>query len=1673
MRKILFTAFATLLTLQLLQAQIINGQDTLYGNEWIHFDQNYFKIMVAEDGIYRLTSQVMTDAGLPLSQAPGSQLQLFHNGEEVPLYVTTNGTFGPTDYLEFFGQKNTSELDRYLFKNPDEEMMNPRYSLFTDTSAYFLTWSPAAMPKRYETVGNDLTNLPAKELYFMGEHVLNYFSVFRKKQNSQGVSSSDYGVTEGFSTNFANVQTFAITPAAVYAGSPDGELYIRYSANNGQHQQLITLNNEPLITDEFYDYQLRQLTFPVTNATISGGTINLKFQGLVSNTDNQRVSNIILKYPRQFNFANQTRFLFEIDAAAGVRYLEIANFNASGGAPVLYDLTNGLRLTATVEGGLVKIALPPSPVKRKLILVNDNAGVVSVSTLIPANFIDYSALNANFIFVSNPKLYDDGNGNDWVQEYANYRSSTTGGGYSTVIVDVQQLYDQFGWGLNRHPLSIRNFGHFVKKHWEDVQYFFVVGKGREYPNVRTAAQLASASNATYFVPTFGVPGSDNQLLAGEDGFTPVIPIGRIAVSSVEDIRVYLDKVKEFEANVNLPQTIEGKGWMKRVLHLGGGQTSGEQSIIKSYLGDMENIIENNTFGGEVTSFFKTSTDPIQISQTEQIFDIINNGTSIISFFGHAGVGTFDFSIDNPDNFENQGKTPLILSLGCYSGNIHSSTIGISERFTFFENKGAIGFGATSGLGFISSLHQFAKRFYQNIGGEMYGQGIGDALQKTIQDIGTGDFGVNLVRQQFSYNGDPSLKLNPALGPDFVIDASTVKFNPESVTTQMDSFELKFDIVNLGQNVADSMAVEVTQELPNGQKFTVVLDTIPTPAFRQSYSFKIPTLGKSSVGLNRILIEVDVNDQVEELPASVAENNNQLVSSNGVEGITLFIRDNSALPVYPPEFGIVGQPDVTLKATTSDPLVSERAYIIEIDTTEFFNSPFKLSTKLTQPGGVLKWKPAVNWQHEIVYYWRVSPDSLSEVEDFNWSNSSFVYLQDSPSGWNQSHYFQFQKDDFSNLKLSPGRQFEFISNIKDFNIKNAIASPYSIPKFFINNAFYGTYDGVPSSGGVVLLWLDSINVLPRKNFPPGAGPYHYGQLHPNGWWVSYFMFNTTQYDNEPYGRKDLMDFLNNVVANGESIVLMTIQRAATNYEPEEWAADSLISGQNLFSILEAEGAELIRQTATSNSVPYVFAYKKGSGKIAEKLAVSVNDLIDLSFGIPGNWDRGFLESPPIGPASKWSELQWASTSPANPETDTISVSVYATFPDLFKDSLLIENIEPGQLDLSSIDASKFPYLKLRFNSEDSLFKSSAQLDYWRVLYDGVPEFAFNPAEKFDLQRDTLEQGEKMQLEFAVDNLSDYNSDSLLIYYTIQDLNNQADGQFRRYQEVVGQNTATTQFAWDTRFASGLQRLSIELNPNADQPELNHQNNFLNTTFFVAQDKRNPVLDVTFDGNHILDGDLISSRPLIRIEASDENKFLMMDDTNSFKVFIKHPGEESVQQVYFTDSKIRFYPAQQGEDNKARIEYTPELDNDGIYNLIVQANDVTGNQSGQYDYKVTFEIINKTMISNMLNYPNPFSSSTRFVYTLTGNKSPDGYKIQIMTVSGKIVREITQDEFGPLMVGTHITDYAWDGRDEFGDKLANGVYLYMVVVKQDGEEVEGFETRADAYFKEGFGKMVIVR
>ena len=80
---------------------------------------------------------------------------------------------------------------------------------------------------------------------------------------------------------------------------------------------------------------------------------------------------------------------------------------------------------------------------------------------------------------------------------------------------------------------------------------------------------------------------------------------------------------------------------------------------------------------------------------------------------------------------------------------------------------------------------------------------------------------------------------------------------------------------------------------------------------------------------------------------------------------------------------------------------------------------------------------------------------------------------------------------------------------------------------------------------------------------------------------------------------------------------------------------------------------------------------------------------------------------------------------------------------------------------------------------------------------------------------------------------------------------------------------------------------------------------------------------------------------------------------------------------------------------------------------------------------------------------------------------------MTVSGRVVRDIDLGSQEELRVGTHQTNFTWDGTDEYGDQLANGVYLYRVIARSNDEEVKRHDNGTDHYFEGNLGKVVILR
>ncbi len=1647
-------------------AQMIVGNQKLYGNEWIDYTQTYVKIPIAQDGIYRLTASAMQTAGIPLSTITANRFQLFKFGQEIPIFTSTEAALGSNDYIEFFGERNRGDLDAFMYKNQKNDMLNTEHSLVNDTAVYFLTWRTTPSTQRFQTVANNLVNLPAKEAWFW--HTEKFIGIDREIAYDISGGSSVYlpemNTGEGYGTDFGNNRTITLNPQFIADGQ-NGKLSVRWTGNYKNHYTTINVSGSTVGKDTAYGYTFRNRTYDLTAAQIKAG-MPIQIVGTYEAADNHSLGVATLEYARQFNFGGQNQFIFKIEASTQVKYLEIANFSAGTTAPILYDVTNKMRIVTTLEGGLVKVALPPSTSERTLALVANN-GTSTVSTIIPTTFVDLRPDGGNFIMIANAKFFNDGTGKNYVQDYANYRASTEGGGFKTKVIDMQQVHDQFGYGINRHALCLRNFAFYIKKNWTNPQYLLLVGKAKEFSGNRYNVTFADMSD----VPTWGYPGSDMMFVTNDSSVVPIIPIGRIPLSVASEMKIYLDKIKEHE-NVlkNAPQTLADRQWMKNVMHLSGGNAEGP--IIKEYMKNFGDTLQASKAGLNITTFYKTSLDPVQIALNDQIFSLLDKGVSLISFYGHSASSTLDFDINNPDNMHNKGKYPLFIALGCSAGNCHQQSKGVAENFLFYKDKGMSVFAGTTGSSFLNSLNRFANVYYSTMGNARYGESIGDITKATLSQFGQttvqNDLGLKSAVEEFQITGDPALRIFAAPGPDYVPDATSIKFNPSVLTAQLDSFAITFNVNNIGYAIKDSMTVLMRQQLPNNSFVELAKKRIPTPQYQSTYTWSVP-MSKEVAGSNRLHIFVDSDNSINELPSPSAKTNNELVASTGEKGVPFYILDNNVRPVYPAEFAIVNKTPIILKASTSNALAKLQNYIIEIDTTANFNSPLKKRTTINQLGGILKWQPDMNWTDNTVYYWRTAADSTAGV-GYAWQNSSFIYLKDGSDGWNQSHYYQWLGNQFTTLKVNDfDRKFDFSDDVKSIDLRYSLNSSVNSPQFYINNAQWDRNFGYPSDVGLFVVvfdkstgtaWLQQ-DTLSRYGANPSNRRTHFYIFKPDS-------------DDSFIGRKGLIDFIGKI-PDHNSILVFTVQQSATaNYRTDLWASDSVTFGTNIFKAFESYGAQKVR--GLNGTLPYAFTFQKGVGVLGEKVGTDWGTGAPLSFQTVGAWYEGKMESKIIGPVKEWESLELKYVVEQTiPKSDSLAFDVIGLSPDKLKDTVLLANQTSNSISLSNINAKQYPFLKLRFNGYDNNKRTVPQLNYWRVLYKGMTELAVNPNAKFTMYKDTLQQGDPFKLEVNVENISDVDADSVLVKWTIRNEANVEINTATKYAPLSKNGNFVTNLTRSTKDLGGKHQISFEVNPNMAQPEQFTFNNYLQTNFYVEKDKRNPLLDVMFDGIRIMNNDIVSPKPLIIVELRDENKFLALNDTALFKLYVQIPSGAK-QQIFFNDASLKFNPATISATgvNKATIEYRPVFTADGTYQLIVKAKDVSGNTSGDMDYSIAFQVITKSSISNVLNYPNPFSTRTQFVYTLTGETPPAYFKIQIMTVSGKVVREITQNEIGVMKIGTHRTDYVWEGTDEYGNPLANGVYLYRVIAKNtDGKAYESFDNGTSDYFKKGIGKLVIMR
>ena len=150
---------------------------------------------------------------------------------------------------------------------------------------------------------------------------------------------------------------------------------------------------------------------------------------------------------------------------------------------------------------------------------------------------------------------------------------------------------------------------------------------------------------------------------------------------------------------------------------------------------------------------------------------------------------------------------------------------------------------------------------------------------------------------------------------------------------------------------------------------------------------------------------------------------------------------------------------------------------------------------------------------------------------------------------------------------------------------------------------------------------------------------------------------------------------------------------------------------------------------------------------------------------------------------------------------------------------------------------------------------------------------------------------------------------------------------------------------------------------------------------------------------------------------------------------------------------YYEADLNTFQSGVIRYSLANLSEGVHVLNLKVWDVYNNSS-EKDLSFIVSQSEEMVLNHILNYPNPFSNFTKFSFE---HNRPNEYldvMIQVFSVSGKLVKTLKNNI---INIGFRDESITWDGLDDFGDKLAKGVYIYKILVKSvdSGEKVEKFE------------------
>jgi hypothetical protein len=1581
-----------------------------FGNEWINYDQTYFKIKITQKGIYQLTFNELKSAGFPININP-QKVQLFRSGKEQAIYIKgeEDKVFNETDFIEFYAEGNDGSLDSLLY-SPTSSQPHQYYSLYSDTASYFLTYIADNQITKRIKILTETNSYNLKEEPFHWEESLQLFtSSYHIGQplpigasQSTGVLLSNYSYGKGWTGDILNKNTFYNFDInlrnIIKINSPKPILEILFSGRSAGGHSLETYlgegNQQRLLDTTIYEnYLNKKINKIVEFQDIANNKIRISIRSLGELNDQYSVSYLNFTYPQSFDMMGVSEKYFNLIPNVQNNYfIKIPNVSTGVKLYDISDKNNVQKVNFAQTDNQIN-----SIVKGTKLLATNQFKKVNVVE--PVSFRNITNSKANYLIISHKNLLKN------AKEYANYRASVAGGKYDTLTVDVDLLYNLFTYG-DKNPLAIKRFLNLMSRNAKP-QFLFIIGNST-YPQ---KARKNAIDYQLDLVPNVGYPGADIPFGMGLNGNIDSnflsIPVGRLATNNPETVLHYLNKVKEHESNA-----LDGL-WRKNTLQMSGGRVASEHITLKDYTVGLKDICENGLLGQKVDLLTKKTDNPVEfINVTERI----NQGVGMIMMFGHSAPGQTDMDIGYASNdllgYKNKGKYPLVLVNGCDAGDLFATQKSFGTDWINTPNRGAILFLAHSNLGYPYYLKTYSDELYKTqftdslFSDKPFGTVMMETVNRYLKKFSNGIFEFGNA-QQFTLQGDPAVAIFPTQKPDFEVNNSSIflknvdKNNP--LNSLSDSVKVGIIISNLGRISPQKLKVNLTRIYPNGATDFFIKTLEKSITYQDTIYLNIPNNKNLSLGNNRFEISLDTDNQIFEF----RENNNQASLTYNFPSANIAI-------LSPREFSIVNQN--TVKFILQIPVSDKQnpSVIIELDSSKNFNSSFKKTLSKTVPP-LFYWQTSLLEKDSTIYYVR-----SQILGDRNWIESSFMYIKNGSEGFAQYSIPQLLKTTTDNQILLNEKGWFFPESTIKISAKihggnsGGLPTPYRATSVILN-------DKVLLGDGVCYPWSNLNAVAFNRALRPysvlpslvcGYTPYSVNYLDPTA--------------------TDLEEYLN-ATPTGNYVMMWSSYYA--NYAG--------MSPENKQRFTEI-GADVSKIQRLTNGSPFFVMGRKGAKKALLEVYPDFNINLESqilsidNLEIKDSFSEGKITSPLIGPASEWGDVSLKITK-SDPKNQSFFYEIIGVNPQ-GDEQILQKNITANTLKIDTIDAKKYPFLKLKLTLKtEEIFGKTPQLSSWVVTYKGVPEGVVDVAQSSKIS--DKQEYENFTADVWFKNISDKNfKDSITVRQVLTNrILNKNNFKLFKIKALSANDSVKVSVPFQTAGLLGENTLSLFFNPQT-QPEQVYTNNSIDYVFNVNPDKMNPILSVKFDGRQIQNNEVVSAKPVIEISLKDENLFRIKADTLGMDLWLKSCKKYAFKRIYFSNPEITWQADK--ISNSFIIRYLPKNLPEDTLTLQVQGRDVAGNLAGTQPYTISFIIRQKQELKSWVVYPNPFNVFTKFSFTLTGAEIPEEFSIEIYDAQGRILKNINPQK-QPLHIG--INEFLWDSTDNSGVNLPVGTYFYRVVLR----------------------------